>query len=518
MRKRIVTIAVVAALAGGFLTSCGSSSTKPTPARGSLTSLVGDMPGLCDAMSLPFNVTDLSLVGYSPTGAGAGTTPINPSAATAPEIKINLSCLRDFTTVLNINPANVGTYDYAYFTLSEPQLIFYDPTILPPSPPINTAQLTLNPLKNIQVPINPPLVITKNQASVIQIDFDMLHMIETITTDPTTGNLLVSGTPQITVTPLTASGSQGQGFGELDDLVGFVRSVTILPPGNTSLYKGSFNLQLLSASISGPPMVPINFSSSSQLYGFSELNQVVTDDFMEVDAYIDVDGNFVATYVEDEYTEEPSNDILAVIGPVTSVTRDSQGNATSFNIWAREVEPNDAAVVTLDTIPVVNVSSSTIYEYSSRNVNFASLPFGPNSITVGQELVVHGQVTPPTGSSGSGAPPLPTTVTAAKVYDKLQSIQGSFNSLLQVGSDNKTGAFVFTPCSTLFQGASALVLTSSQTIFVNASGLSSLSGHGTTPNLLVKGLSFFEPQAQTINGMPVPAGTLVVLAKQVHEL
>jgi hypothetical protein len=352
----------------------------------------------------------------------------------------------------------------------------------------------------------------------MQIDFDMLHMIESITTDPTTGKLLVTGTPEITMTPLTAAGSQGQGFGELDDLVGFVRSVTILPPGSTSLYKGSFNLQLLSASIIGPPLVAVNLSSSSQLYGFSELNQVVTDDFMEVDAYIDVDGNFVATSVEDEYTEQPWNNILAIIGPVTSVSRDSSGNVTSFNLWARDVEPNDATVVTLETIPVVNVSSSTIYQYSSRSVNFANLPFGPSNITVGQEVVVHGLVTPPTGSSGSGAPPLPTTVAAAKVYDKLQSILGSFNTLVQAANDDKTGAFVFTPCSTLFQGVPTMVLTSNQTTFVNASGLSSLSGHGSPPNLTVKGLPFFEQQAQTINGVPVPAGTLVILAKQVHQL
>jgi len=302
MLKRIVTIAVTAVLAGAFLNSCGSSKPTTTAVTGSLTSLVGDTPGLCDAVSFPFSVTDLSLVGYSSTGSGAaGTTPINPSTTSAPEIKINLGCLRDFTTVLNMSPANVGTYDIAYFTLSEPQLIFYDPTILPPNPPTNTAQLTLSPLKNIQVPISPSLVINKGQASVIQIDFDVLHMIGSITTDPTTGKLLVTGTPEITVTPLTASGSQGQGFGVLGDLVGFVRSVTILPPGNTSLYNGSFTLQLLSASITGPPLVTVNLNSSSQLYGFSELNQLVTDSFMEVDAYIDVDGNFVATSVE-QYT------------------------------------------------------------------------------------------------------------------------------------------------------------------------------------------------------------------------
>jgi hypothetical protein len=528
MLKRMVTIAVTAVLAVAFLNSCGSSKPTTTTATGSLTSLVGDTPGLCDAVSFPVNVTDLSLIGYSPTGAGAGTTPINASSATAPEIRINLGCLRDFTTALNINSANVGTYDYAYFTLSEPQLIFYDPTILPPTPPTNTAQYTLSPLKNIQVPISPSLVINKGQASVIQIDFDMLRMVGSITTDPTTGTLIVTGTPGITVTPLTASGSQGQGFGELDDLVGFVRSVTILPPGSSSLYNGSFTLQLLSASISGPPLVTVNLNSSSQLYGFSELNQLVTDSFMEVDAYIDVDGNFVATSVEDEYTEcIPSSPplppcyeipILAIIGPVTSVTRDARGNVTSFNLWMRDVEPNDPSTATLDTLCVVNVSASTTYQYSSRSANFANLPFGPGNITVGQEVVVHGPVTAPTGSSGSGAPSLPTTVAAGKVYDKLQSIQGSFSSLVQVAKDDKTGAFVFTPCSTLFQGTPTMVLTSNQTAFVNLSGLSSLSGPGSQPTLLVKGLPFFEAQAQTINGVPVPAGTLVIIAKQVHQL
>jgi hypothetical protein len=352
----------------------------------------------------------------------------------------------------------------------------------------------------------------------------MLHMIQSMTTDPTTGKLLVTGTPEITLTPLTAVGSQGQGFGELDDLVGFVRSVTILPPGNTSLYNGSFSLQLLSASISGPPLVTINLNSSSQLYGFFELNQLVTDSFMEVDAYIDVDGNFVGTNVEDEYTEfvpglgNTGPPTLAIIGPVTSLTRDSNGNVTSFNLWARDVEPNDASVVSPDTIPVINLSSSTTYQYSSRSVNFANLPFGPSNITVGQEVIVHGPVTAPTGTSGPGAPSLPTTVAAAKVYDKLQSIQGSFSQLVQVANDDKTGAFTFTPCPVMFQGTPTMVLTSNLTAFVNLSGLSSLPGQGGNPTLLVKGLPFFEVQAQTINGVPVPADTLVILAKQVHQL
>jgi hypothetical protein len=184
----------------------------------------------------------------------------------------------------------------------------------------------------------------------------------------------------------------------------------------------------------------------------------------------------------------------------------------------RDVEPNTPATAPLDTICVVSVTGSTLYQFSSRSVNFANLPFGPSNITVGQEVVVHGPVTLPRGVSGSGAPTLPTTAIAEKVYDKLQTIQGSFSSLVQAGSDNKTGAFTFTPCAVVFQGKPAMVLTSNQTAFVNLVGLSSLSGPGTQPTLLVKGLPFYEPRAQTINGVPVPAGTLVILAKQVHQL
>jgi hypothetical protein len=63
-----------------------------------------------------------------------------------------------------------------------------------------------------------------------------------------------------------------------------------------------------------------------------------------------------------------------------------------------------------------------------------------------------------------------------------------------------------------------MVLTSNQTVFLNLTGLSSLSASGTQPTLLVQGLPFFETQAQTINGVLVPAGTFVILAKQVHQL
>ena len=297
-------MSLMALLAMAFLTSCGSSKPKVTVPTGSLTTLVGDLPGPCDAVSFPFNITDLVFTGPSANGeTSIGTVPINASSVSEPEIRINLTCLRDFTTPLSMSTAGVGTYNLAQIYLSEPSVTFFDPTILPPNLPINTAELTMQPLKLYQLPINPPLVVAKSAPSVIQIDFDMLHMIQRITLDPTNLKTQVSATPEITFTPITAMGSQGQGFGELDDLVGFVRSVTIPPPVPLTQYNGSFTLQLLSASISSPPLATIYLNGSTQLYGFSNLNELYTDSFMEVDAYIDDVGNFVATSVEDEYTE-----------------------------------------------------------------------------------------------------------------------------------------------------------------------------------------------------------------------
>ena len=146
--------------------------------------------------------------------------------------------------------------------------------------------------------------------------------------------------------------------------------------------------------------------------------------------------------------------------------------------------------------------------------NFANLGFGPRNLAVGQEVVVHGAYTKPPASTGSKSS-LPVTVDPSAIFLKLQSLQGSFGSIVQVGSDNLTGAFVLNPCCTLLQGAPIYVLTNNQTTFVNTSGLGGLTSQ---EGLLVKGMPFFEPQAGTINGVPIPAGTLVVEAKQVRRL
>jgi len=111
--------------------------------------------------------------------------------------------------------------------------------------------------------------------------------------------------------------------------------------------------------------------------------------------------------------------------------------------------------------------------------------------------------------------PLPFTVEPTAIYLRLQSMQGTMSSMLQIGSDDATGVFVLTPCCTLLQGVPIYVVTNNQTAYVNVPGLGGLT---TLNSLVVKGMPYYESQAININGFTIPAGTLVFQALQVHVI
>jgi hypothetical protein len=279
-------------------------------------------------------------------------------------------------------------------------------------------------------------------------------------------------------------------------------------------------MQLLSPSVSGAPAIAVNLSANSNLVGFTDLSHLLPDSYMEVDATLDSQGNLAGNTVEFQALAQPYTTSTsptphtALIGPIVSIATDQAGNPTQFDLWVRDAEPMDSTRITLDSIFQVNLTSATTFQISALGPNFANLGFGPRNLAVGQEVVVHGAYTGVPGPTGSKSNLL-VTVDPSAIFLKLQSLQGSLSSIVQVGSDNLTGAFVLGPCCTLLQGAPIYVLTNNQTTFLNSNGLG-----GLTPQdvLLVKGMPFFEPQAGTINGVPIPAGTLVIQAKQVHRL
>lgn len=489
MVKRAAALGLAAVVVAGISLSCRSysSNTPPPPGHGTVFTFIADDP-VCSALSFRPLVTGLVI---TPVGSTSGGPPLVSSASA---IKANFMALRDFTTILSFTSATEGTYDLATITLIATEFTQFDPTLSPPIGFLTPKLSTSSP----QFTISPPLQVTAGKVSGLLLDFDSGRSFGV----DDQGKLTGSVTPTFHATAITPSVNQG--FGKIDDLVGFVQRVDTFSANQNFI--GDVQVQLLQNT---GPSITVNLTSSTQLLGVSALNTLLTGSLVEVDGFVNSDGNLVANVVEVEDQEIVEQNKVALIGPVMSVTRDANGNVTQFTLDVRETEPDVHFDVGDDSGVVVSVSGTTTFRFSSRPTNFVGLTFNPTALTVGQEVIVHGRYTRSTVASQL------TTVAADMVYLKLQSIQGQFLSLVQSSADDKTGAFQFTSCFPFLSGASILVLTSSQTAFVGVSGLNEL---GRQHSLLVKGLPFFERQATTVNGVAVPAGTIVLLAKQVHQL
>jgi len=477
-----------------------------------LITIVRDVP-FCNAISANVVIENLT---FTPVTGGSPVGYILTTPAFAPEIRVNVQQLRDFSTILYEYPVRAGSYNQANLSFELAAMVGYDPTL---TPPVHTFGVTLTNPKPI-IYINPALVITSGQANVMVLDFDVLSMLAT----NSSGNLTGQITPEANITQLTALTPTGainpNGFTEIDDLWGFVRSVSTTNKTSNPNYTGNFQMQLLSTSTANAPEVPINLTAASNIIGFADLGHLLPDSYVEVDAILDYQGNLAAKTVEMQEVENPYptqsgvTPSTALIGLITSIQTDPAGNPKQLNFWVRDAEPDDPSTLQMDSMYQVDLTANPTYQASVMGPNFANLSFGPQNLAVGQELVVHGAYTkPPTVAGTTSA--LPFTVEPTAIYLRLQSMQGTMNSMVQIGSDDETGAFILTPCCTLLQGTPIYVVTNSQTTFVNVTGLGGITPVNT---LLVKGMPYYEPQATTINGVAIPAGTLVFQAKQVHVL
>jgi hypothetical protein len=510
MIKRALVVGLVAVVATAILVSCNSSTTTTqTQGSGNLITLIGDAP-LCNVGTMHFLVSGLRLYEQ---GSTAYYAILNPNTSS---FKVNFGLLRDSDTILNYGTFPAGTYDQGIIYLALGQFGVFDPSLIPPAPTLVSGFLTNSTPK---FTISPPLVVAPGKLSVLRIDFDLLRSLQI----DANGQVLKDVTPVFTASPVPASSSGD--FGELDDLTGFVRTVTPSTAGTS--FVGNFTLQLLSGSLPQGPAVSINYTADTKMYGVASLNDLTPGSVVEVNGYIDGKGNLVGSTVDVEGQEDPANNRIAMIGPITSITTDPAGDVTQFTMWMQDQQPDDISL-SPDSELAVNISTSstapTTYDYSSRSVNFTSPPldFGPSALGLGQRVVVFG----PYARAGTGQSLGLTTVAAEKIFLKMQTLQGSFSRLVQANADDQTGAFQLAPCCTLLQGPPIYVLTTGlvaspstglpfQTTFLNVAGLNQLNTQAT---LLVKGLAFFQPNGTTINGIPIPPGTLVVLAKQVHQL
>jgi hypothetical protein len=523
MFRRLLGVFLLA-LAASLSLSCGSSTPAP-PGTGTVFTFIGDSPS-CNILSFHVLITDVVLTPASGPGMGHGL-PTNSTPT------FNFAAWRDASTILGSNAMDAEAYNQGQVVMSTPTLVIYDPT---QSPPIRTVTAAL-PGTSPTFPVNPPLIVTQGQIAGLGIEFNMLSSIQFQTSS--TGTLTAFVTPTFAFTGLTASTSQGFGDTSARGFVQMVTTSTTNVSANGTPFTGGFAMQLLSPSLAAAsgappsgPVVAINLTSSTQICGpmtvspdtcpSLPLNSLLTGTFGNADGYVDSKGNYVANMAELEDQEDVANLKAGFLGPILSVTTDANGNATEFTLFVREEQPSvefGTPNVPIDTVVTVKTAPApiptppapvTVYGDEWRVSHPGGLKFGPASLAVGQEVAVHGVYTAPSGSGSSAL----TSVAADSIYLQSQAYQGNLTSLLQVGSDDKSGAFIFAPCGTMFQGASVMVFTDSQTTFVNVAGLSSLVPQST---LILKGLLFFDRQGRTINGVTVPPGTLVLLAAQVRQ-
>lgn len=494
----LASVAVLMAISCGG--SSSSSSVSSTPSTGGLYTFIADTPS-CDVLSLSMFATEVDLhkVGQ-PSSTLVTIWPTNTSA-TSPVIE--MSTLRDTMTIANVTSIASGTYDQVVIKAVVNKAEAFDSAL---SPPVSSISASVSNA-SVTVDLQPNLVVTGGKVSALYLDLNLPQSLAVDSQGQLTGVVKWVFSAQ----PLVASSSTG--FGEMDDLHGFVTSVTSTSPGTG--FTSSFGLQTLSQTASGAgPALSVDLTDKTDLIGVSKIDQLTTGSYVEVDGYVNENGNLVANAVQVEDREDVTKDLLGYVGPVLTVKKGSSGNVTQFEMLARETEPEDTTSVPVDTPITVNVSpSSTFNPYllSSDLTSLASswnLAFDSNTLVPGQEVVVHGVFNAP--SSGT------TTVAANSIYPRLQSVQGNFYQLVgQPGSDNRTGVFQLTPCASIFSGRTFMVVTDAQTDFVNTFGLTTLSP--TTP-LVVRGLMFFDASGSTFNNVQIPAGTLVLLAKQVRQL
>ena len=494
LKKTIHTPALWPCLLVLILAGLGLSCNNDPPVgpelakTGAIYTYIGDSPA-CDVLSFRTNISGLS---FRRSSNSASFATVFPTDTTFVSLHMDYAGLRDYSTIMYVATLQEGSYDGAELTLQLPKIAIYDPAVDPPIRVLDGVLSTATPL----VPLQPAFSVTQTKLNVLRFDFDMAKSIQLDAQGQVTKDII----PVVTGT--TVSAAADNTYGTFDNLVGFITQVSSAPVGS---FIGTFNLQLHSGS---GQAIPISIKPDTSLSGVPDLKSLETGRVVEVMAKVDSAGNIVAENVEVEDRAVVEEKRIAFFGTVLPTpVQDANGNVAQFKLYVRTMEPDRSLDVPIDSIATVNIPSGTAFQVSPRPDNLTPLQFGATSITVGQELLVHGQYTLVTDQ--------PTVIDANSIYLRRQTLQGGLSSLINVGSDGKSGAFWLSGCSTLLQSTPIMVMTTTiDTAFINVFGLAEISPQAT---LFVRGFPFYVKDATVIRGTSVPAGTLVLFATQVRQ-
>ncbi len=488
MRKRMVGLAMLPIVLATLSCGGGPAPNILQPTMGSVTLLGGDAPA-CDVISAPVTISSATL---TPAGGGSPVALISSSAP----VTVDFASLSDFLTFLTETQVPTGTYSTLTLQLTIQRLTVINTTVTPPAPvtfslPSTTFTLTFT--------LNPAVVVSATAPAVAQIDFNLLQSVQVSSAGQVTG--VVNPTVQVSLpTPVV-----GTGFGEMNDLAGIVQSVSTSPAPGSS-FAGSFTIPM--PGISGQTLT-IQTTGTTLFDNASRLGGLVPGkSFVEVDAFLDSNGNVVAVEVDAEAEENPSLSEAAFEGVVTSVSQNSSGTPTQLTVYVRQLEPALSGV-TVPGLVTFNLTSSTALGLFPARLNQGNLPLTLANLGPGQEVVVHAQML--TAS--------PLALNANAVFLRVQSVLGSFVATPPpvIGSDGLTGGFTFAPCSTLLNSNPMTVFTFFTTAFPGVAG-NGLAGLPSSSQLIVQGLVFYESNVVALNGMSAATPSVVEEASEVDQI
>jgi len=356
-----------------------------------------------------------------------------------------------------------GTYTSGTFTFSNAEVKFC------PEPPAVCDETTLIevdplPLVNTSATVNVNLVIAANAAAALLVDFDLA------------ASLISNATTITGVDPMLTAILRDVELEE-DEFEGEGRVVSI---NSTSPTSGTFVFEPFSSCQN----VTITVDANTEFEDFDEaetplpnsFDSLAVNQFVDVDADLQMNGDLLATEVEleDEDEEEQAE------GVVLSVDT----GAGEFTLLAKEVVPCSAAALPGDIITVtVDLSALPDFRIDEDDLTVDENLFGQLSdLTPGQKVDVD-----PVERLGAA-------VTAEKIKLKDQTIRGTVVAGSQVAPN-----FVLDPASDLFVD---------QTISVDAAAAEFDDVDGVA-NLL-------DDQAVRVKGLLfLQAGQLIFQAKKV---
>jgi hypothetical protein len=433
--------ALVLSSCGGGMSSGGGGSQQQ---MGSVFTVGTDAP-LPSVVSCQINVMGVTL--------NNGTT--NVPVLTTQQV-VDFAQLSGLHQLLDLNAVPTGTYSSATVMLASPVIGFIDTTQSPPI--VNTINGTLT-TSSVTVNFKQPFVLNNADLVGLRMEFDLRQSLQTDGSGQITGMV----NPTFEMQLLDAANSEVS----IDD---FHAGVVAVNGPNSFIVQGPkgrhWTVQTSDSTVLDDPDLPIS--------------SFTTDTIVSISGQLDP----VSKNIDASEVEVVSTDGFFLGGLLTSVRPPAGQPATQVDLFVRTELP-DITGLSDGQIETLHLNGSEVYRIGHIDLPLTTLLFNNSALTPGQSVGIGGSLV-----TTNGVPSL----TPHRVVLHRQGQAGTW----VVGSTNvvsgNNGSFQLNDNFTagILLPSPLTVLTTNQTVFINLSGLSALSGSQGIP-IRVVGFILIDP-------------------------